>query len=41
MGFADRLGSIAVGKEANLVVIDEDVNVYLTLVKGSIVYNNL
>jgi len=41
MGFTDRLGSIAVGKEANLVVIDEDVNVYLTLVKGSIVYNNL
>lgn len=41
MGFADRLGSIAVGKEANLVVIDEDINVYLTLVKGTIVYNNL
>jgi N-acetylglucosamine-6-phosphate deacetylase len=41
MGFADRLGNIAVGKEANLVVIDEDIHVYLTLVKGTIVYNNL
>lgn len=41
MGFADRLGSIAVGKDASLAVIDEDVNVYLTMVKGKIVHNNL
>jgi N-acetylglucosamine-6-phosphate deacetylase len=41
MGFADRLGSIEVGKEASLVVIDEDINVYITVVKGKIVYNNL
>ncbi len=41
MGFADRLGSIYPGKNASLVVIDEDVTVYLTMVKGKIVYNNL
>jgi N-acetylglucosamine-6-phosphate deacetylase len=41
MGLADRLGSIAVGKDASLVVIDEDVNVYLTMVKGRVVHNNL
>jgi len=38
MGFANRLGSIAVGKDASLTVIDEQVNVYMTLVKGQIVY---
>ncbi len=41
MGFADRLGSIYPGKDASLTVIDEQVNVYLTMVKGQIVYNNL
>jgi len=41
MGFADRLGSIAVGKDANLAVIDEDVNVYMTLVRGEAVYSSL
>ncbi len=41
MGFANRVGSITVGKDANLAVIDEDINVYLTMVRGKIVYNNL
>jgi len=41
MGFASRLGSIAVGKDASLVVIDEQANVYLTMVKGQVVYSNL
>jgi N-acetylglucosamine-6-phosphate deacetylase len=41
MGFADRLGSLAVGKDASLTVIDEQLNVYLTMVKGQIVYSNL
>lgn len=39
IGFVDRLGSIAVGKDASLAVIDEQVNVYMTLVKGRIVYS--
>jgi N-acetylglucosamine-6-phosphate deacetylase len=41
MGFASRLGSIRAGKDASLVVIDEQVNVYLTMVKGQVVYSNL
>ncbi len=41
MGFSNRLGSIAIGKDASLTVIDEDVNVYLTMVQGRIVYNHL
>jgi N-acetylglucosamine-6-phosphate deacetylase len=41
MGFAGQIGSIAPGKEANLAVIDDEVNVYLTLVKGQIIYNRL
>ena len=41
MGLADRLGAIHPGKDASLTVIDEDVNIYLTMVKGKVVYNNL
>jgi N-acetylglucosamine-6-phosphate deacetylase len=41
MGLADRLGAIHVGKDACLTVIDDDVNVYLTMVKGKVVFNNL
>jgi N-acetylglucosamine-6-phosphate deacetylase len=41
MGFSSRLGSLAEGKDASLVVIDDQVNVYLTMVNGEIVYNNL
>jgi len=41
MGFVDRLGTIAEGKDASLTVIDENVNVFLTMVKGEIVYQNL
>jgi N-acetylglucosamine-6-phosphate deacetylase len=40
MGVADRLGTIQSGKDASLIVIDENVNVYLTMVKGQIAYNN-
>lgn len=41
MGIADHLGSIAAGKEANLVILDRDANVHMTLVKGQVVYNRL
>ena len=41
MGLANLVGRIAVGQEVNLAVIDKDINVYLTMVKGRIVYNNL
>ncbi|MDD4693412.1 MAG: N-acetylglucosamine-6-phosphate deacetylase, partial [Firmicutes bacterium] len=36
-----RKGSIALSKDADLVAIDDDFNVKLTIVEGKIVYNNL
>jgi len=41
MGLAASVGSIIVGQEANLVIIDENVNVQATLVKGRVVYGSL
>jgi N-acetylglucosamine-6-phosphate deacetylase len=41
IGLDNRLGSIQVGKDASLIVIDEEVNVYITVVQGKIVYNSL
>jgi N-acetylglucosamine-6-phosphate deacetylase len=38
IGEEHRVGSIEVGKDANLIVIDEDVNVSLTMVKGKIIF---
>lgn len=38
IGEDGRIGSIEAGKDANLIVIDEDVKVCLTLVKGKIVF---
>jgi N-acetylglucosamine-6-phosphate deacetylase len=41
IGLSNRLGSVGQGKDASLAVIDEDVNIYLTIVRGEIVYNRL
>lgn len=41
IGIADRVGSIEVGKDANLVVIDEEINVFMTMIKGQIHYFNM
>ena len=38
IGEAGRIGSIEPGKDANLIVIDEDVNVFLTMIRGKIVF---
>jgi N-acetylglucosamine-6-phosphate deacetylase len=38
IGEDGRIGSIETGKDANLIVIDEDVNVYLTMVKGKVIF---
>jgi N-acetylglucosamine-6-phosphate deacetylase len=38
IGVADRKGSLEPGKDADLVIIDEQVNVYLTMVRGQEVY---
>jgi len=39
MGLTGITGSVEVGKPANLIVIDEQVRVYLTMVKGRVVYS--
>jgi N-acetylglucosamine-6-phosphate deacetylase len=38
IGLSNQMGSLEEGKDADLIVIDEQVNVYLTMVKGKIVY---
>jgi N-acetylglucosamine-6-phosphate deacetylase len=38
IGIADRKGSLEPDKDADLVVIDDDVNVYLTMVKGQEIF---
>jgi N-acetylglucosamine-6-phosphate deacetylase len=40
IGVVDHKGSLEVGKDADLVIIDADVNVYMTMVKGQIVYRS-
>ena len=35
----DKKGSIALGKDADFAVIDKDLNVYMTVVKGEVVYS--
>jgi N-acetylglucosamine-6-phosphate deacetylase len=39
MGVADKKGSLAVGKDADIVIFDEDVNIKSTIVKGIIVFD--
>lgn len=40
IGVLDKKGSIAKGKDADLVVLDENNQVALTICKGKIVYSN-
>jgi N-acetylglucosamine-6-phosphate deacetylase len=39
LGVADRKGSLEVGKDADLIVIDDRINVYATMVHGNWVYD--
>jgi N-acetylglucosamine-6-phosphate deacetylase len=41
IGLSNRLGSLVVGNDASITVVDEQVNVHLTMVNGEIVYNAL
>lgn len=41
LGIEKHKGSIKTGKDADLAVIDKDLNVYLTVRGGNIIYNNL
>jgi N-acetylglucosamine-6-phosphate deacetylase len=39
IGLENRMGSIEVGKEANLAILDEGLKVCMTIIKGKIVYS--
>jgi N-acetylglucosamine-6-phosphate deacetylase len=39
IGLENRMGSIEVGKEANLAILDEELKVCMTIIKGKIVYS--
>jgi len=39
MGVQDQKGSLVAGKDADVVIFDEDIRIYTTIVKGKIVYN--
>jgi N-acetylglucosamine-6-phosphate deacetylase len=41
IGLADSKGSIAVGKDCDLVLVDEQINVLLTVVGGEVVYSDM
>ncbi|MBN2455396.1 MAG: N-acetylglucosamine-6-phosphate deacetylase [Sedimentisphaerales bacterium] len=38
LGIEDRKGSIAIGKDADLVLVDREFTVYATIIEGNIVY---
>jgi N-acetylglucosamine-6-phosphate deacetylase len=38
LNISDRKGSLEVGKDADLVLVDEQINVYMTIAEGNIVY---
>lgn len=38
MGVSDRKGTIAPGKDADIVIFDEDINVRRTIINGNIIY---
>ncbi len=41
IGIQDKKGSIEVGKDADIIAIDKDINIYATMVEGNIVYSKL
>lgn len=40
VGIASRKGSLEIGKDADLVLVDDSINVHLTMVEGRIVYQS-
>jgi N-acetylglucosamine-6-phosphate deacetylase len=40
MNISDRKGSLSVGKDADIVIFDENISIYTTMVNGNIVYQN-
>jgi N-acetylglucosamine-6-phosphate deacetylase len=40
MNISDRKGSLSVGKDADIVIFDENISIYTTMIKGNIIYQN-
>ena len=40
MNIAHRKGSLTIGKDADIVIFDEDISIQTTMVKGKVVYQN-
>ena len=40
LNIADNKGSIEVGKDADILIVDSDINVKTTIVEGKIVFNS-
>lgn len=38
INISDRKGSITIGKDADLILVDEEINIYMTMVEGRIAY---
>jgi N-acetylglucosamine-6-phosphate deacetylase len=41
ISLSNRIGKLAAGMDANLAVVDSGVNVWMTMMKGEIVYTRL
>jgi N-acetylglucosamine-6-phosphate deacetylase len=41
LGIAGRKGSLVPGKEADIVIFDDDIRIRMTIVQGRIVYNQI
>ena len=39
MGVADTKGSLVAGKDADIVIFDDNINIQITMIKGKVVYN--
>ena len=39
LGVADRKGSLVPGKDADIVIFDDNIQVQMTIVQGRIIYN--
>jgi N-acetylglucosamine-6-phosphate deacetylase len=40
VGVADKKGTLEKGKDADIVLFDENININMTIIKGKIIYNN-
>jgi N-acetylglucosamine-6-phosphate deacetylase len=40
MNISDRKGSLTVGKDADIVIFDENISIQTTMIKGKIIYQN-